>query len=129
MAQRHCAEHWHSAVRYLVKNAPSSRREPSRLPESVRCARRRRRRRPSRIPLRHPRSANASEIIAPTFEISMMGTSLHLNLRIVRLGCLFSKKESADDHHVERCSPVDVNGWRKAEMSQNDQPIAERDED
>src|SRR5262249_7287611 len=32
------------------------------------------------------------------------------------------------DRHIKRCSPVNIDGRRKAKMAQNDQPIAERDE-
>src|SRR5215475_15719805 len=43
-------------------------------------------------------------------------------------GGLPSEKKRSNDRHVKRCSPVHIDGPRKAKMSQNDQPIAERDE-
>ena len=43
-------------------------------------------------------------------------------------GGLPSEKKRGNDRHVKRCSPVNIDGRRKAKMAQNDQPIAERDE-
>src|SRR5215831_12310551 len=43
-------------------------------------------------------------------------------------GGLPSEKKRGNDRHVKRCSPVNIDGRRKAEMAQNDQPIAQRDE-
>src|SRR5215475_11322116 len=43
-------------------------------------------------------------------------------------GSLPSEKKRGNDRHVKRCSPVHIDGRRKATMAQNDQPIAERDE-
>ena len=45
-----------------------------------------------------------------------------------KLGDLPFEKKRSNDHHVKRSSPVNVDGRRKAEMAQNDQSIAERDE-
>src|SRR5258708_19401378 len=39
-----------------------------------------------------------------------------------------SKKKRGNDHHVKRRSPMNIDGRRKAKMSQNDQPVTERDE-
>jgi hypothetical protein len=44
------------------------------------------------------------------------------------LGVLPSQKKRGNDYHVKRSSPVNIDGRRKAKMSQNDQPIAQRDE-
>src|SRR5262252_3169752 len=43
-------------------------------------------------------------------------------------GGLPSEKKRGNDRHVKRCSPVNIDGRRKAKMAQNDQPIADRDE-
>src|SRR5215475_12637939 len=43
-------------------------------------------------------------------------------------GGLRSKQKRRNDRHVKRCSPMNIDGRRKAKMAQNDQPIAERDE-
>src|SRR5215472_12729949 len=43
-------------------------------------------------------------------------------------GGLLSEKKRGNDHHVKGCSPVNIDGRRKAKMAQNDQPIAQRDE-
>src|SRR5215469_15866445 len=43
-------------------------------------------------------------------------------------GGLPSEKKRGNDRHVKRCSPMNIDGRRKAKMAQNDQPIAERDE-
>ncbi len=47
----------------------------------------------------------------------------------VEWGLLLPEKKRSDDHHVERCSPVNEDGRRKAEMAQNDQSVADGDED
>src|SRR5258708_39776811 len=39
-----------------------------------------------------------------------------------------SKKKRGNDHHVKRRSPMNIDRRRKAKMSQNDQPVTERDE-
>src|SRR6516165_8499082 len=43
-------------------------------------------------------------------------------------GGLPSEEKRGNDRHVKRCSPVNIDGRRKAKMAQNDQPIAQRDE-
>ena len=43
-------------------------------------------------------------------------------------GGLPSEKKRGNDRHVKRCSPVNIDGRRKAKMAENDQPITERDE-
>jgi hypothetical protein len=44
------------------------------------------------------------------------------------LALLISKKESGNNCHIQGCSPVSIDGRRKAKMAHNDQPIADRDE-
>jgi hypothetical protein len=39
-----------------------------------------------------------------------------------------SEEKRGNDRHVKRCSPVNIDGRRKAKMAQNDQTIAQRDE-
>lgn len=46
----------------------------------------------------------------------------------LKLRFLVSKKKCGNNDHVKRGSPVNIDGRRKAKMSQNDQSIAERDE-
>src|SRR5262249_4705008 len=41
---------------------------------------------------------------------------------------VLSKKKRGHDYHVKGSPPVNIDGRRKAQMAQNDQPIAERDE-
>ena len=43
-------------------------------------------------------------------------------------GGLPSEKKRGNNHHVKGCSPVDIDGRRKAKMAQNDQPVAEGNE-
>jgi len=45
-----------------------------------------------------------------------------------KLASVPSEKKRGNNRHVKRCSPVNIDGRRKAKVAQNDQPIAERDE-
>jgi hypothetical protein len=54
--------------------------------------------------------------------------TLKVSIFLMTLAFLISKKESGNNRHIQGCSPVNIDGRRKAKMAQNDQPIADRDE-